>query len=47
MFLALAGLAGPAWALRSQADQLLSSAGDRAAVAVPDAPPLPHTTTDR
>ncbi|QES21288.1 hypothetical protein DEJ46_21055 [Streptomyces venezuelae] len=43
-FLALAGLAGPAWALRSHADQLLASAGHRAAVAVPDALPLPHAT---
>ncbi len=44
-FLALAGLAGPAWTLRSQADQLLSSPGHRVAVAVPDALPLPHATT--
>ncbi|MFD4373344.1 hypothetical protein [Streptomyces sp. NPDC058486] len=46
-FLALAGLAGPAWALRSQTDHLLGSPGHRAAVAVPDALPLPHATTDR
>ncbi|MFE2556740.1 hypothetical protein ACFXGT_12000 [Streptomyces sp. NPDC059352] len=46
-FLALAGLAGPAWALRSQTDQLLASHGHRAAVAVPDVLPLPHATTDR
>ncbi|MFC3233051.1 hypothetical protein CP967_18070 [Streptomyces nitrosporeus] len=43
-FLALAGLAGPAWALRSQADQLLGSPARRAAVAMPEAFPLPRTT---
>ncbi|GGR13549.1 hypothetical protein GCM10010282_02410 [Streptomyces roseolus] len=46
-FLALVGLAGPAWALRSQTDHLLGSPGHRAAVAVPDAPPFPHAITDR
>ncbi|WP_435059980.1 hypothetical protein [Streptomyces sp. bgisy060] len=46
-FLALAGLAGPAWALRSQANQLLGSPSHRTALAVPDVPPLPHATTGR
>ncbi|MFC7866341.1 hypothetical protein ACFU5B_21260 [Streptomyces murinus] len=43
-FLALAGLAGPAWVLRSHAGQLLESASGRAAVAVPDALPVPDAT---
>ncbi|MFC9395017.1 hypothetical protein ACFTWS_17915 [Streptomyces sp. NPDC057027] len=43
-FLALAGLTGPAWTLRSHAGQLLASPGHGAAVAVPDALPLPHAT---
>ncbi|WP_457537779.1 hypothetical protein [Streptomyces filamentosus] len=43
-FLALAGLAGPAWALRSQTHQLLGAADHRPAVAVPDEPPIPRTT---
>ncbi|MCX2178960.1 hypothetical protein KV205_00160 [Streptomyces sp. SKN60] len=41
-FLAIAGLAGPAWALRTQTGQLLDATGYRVAVAVPDTvlPPL-------
>ncbi|MGW3515897.1 hypothetical protein [Streptomyces hydrogenans] len=41
-FLAIAGLAGPAWALRAQTGQLLDATGHRVAVAVPDIglPPL-------
>ncbi|MFE7809399.1 hypothetical protein ACFU51_32980 [Streptomyces sp. NPDC057430] len=41
-FLAIAGLAGPTWALRTQAGQLLDATGHRVAVAVPDVvlPPL-------
>ncbi|MFC8278044.1 hypothetical protein ACFUJR_37045 [Streptomyces sp. NPDC057271] len=41
-FLAIAGLAGPTWALRTQAGQLLDATGHRVAVAVPDIvlPPL-------
>ncbi|WP_024755965.1 hypothetical protein [Streptomyces exfoliatus] len=35
-FLAFAGLIGPAWALRTHADQLLDATDHRAAVAAPD-----------
>ncbi|MFJ9430965.1 hypothetical protein ACIRQY_15065 [Streptomyces sp. NPDC101490] len=44
-FLALAGLAAPAWTLRSHADQLIDLSGRRPApVAVPGGLPLPGAT---
>ncbi|MEU1861830.1 hypothetical protein [Streptomyces gardneri] len=45
-FLAFAGLVGPAWALRTHADQLLNVPDHRAAVAAPDVV-LPSLATDR
>ncbi|WP_237305372.1 hypothetical protein [Streptomyces sp. SAT1] len=45
-FLALAGLVGPAWALRDQAVQLAGDMRHRPAVAVPDAS-LPHVVPGR
>ncbi len=44
-FLVFAGLAGPAWSLRTHAGQLLGATVHRAAVAVPDivSAPLPPT----
>ncbi|MER8035158.1 hypothetical protein [Streptomyces hydrogenans] len=45
-FLAIAGLAGPAWALRAQTGQFLDATGHRVAVAVPDID-LPLLATGR
>lgn len=45
-FLAFVGLAGPSWALRTQAVQLLDATGDRVAMAVPDVVP-PSLVTGR
>ncbi|MGW2116329.1 hypothetical protein [Streptomyces zhihengii] len=42
-FLTFAGLVGPAWALRTHADQLLD-AGHRVAVTAPDAVPPSFAT---
>ncbi|MFJ8298375.1 hypothetical protein ACIQ9R_21145 [Streptomyces sp. NPDC094447] len=38
-FLTFAGLVGPAWALRTHADELLDAAGNRLVVTAPDAVP--------
>ncbi|MEW1696451.1 hypothetical protein [Streptomyces sp. NPDC091278] len=38
-FLTFAGLVGPAWVLRTHADQLLDTAGHRLVVTAPDAVP--------
>ncbi|MFF6834105.1 MULTISPECIES: hypothetical protein [unclassified Streptomyces] len=46
VFLALAGLVGPAWALRDQAVQLVGDMSHRPAVAAPDAS-LPHLVPSR
>ncbi|MET9935793.1 MULTISPECIES: hypothetical protein [unclassified Streptomyces] len=45
-FLALAGLVGPAWALRDQAVQLVGDMRHRPAVAAPDVS-LPHLASGR
>ncbi|WP_063885376.1 MULTISPECIES: hypothetical protein [unclassified Streptomyces] len=45
-FLALAGLVGPAWALRDQAVQLVGDMRHRPAVAAPDVS-LPHLAPGR
>ncbi|MGV9687810.1 hypothetical protein ACWDUX_01670 [Streptomyces sp. NPDC003444] len=46
MFLALAGLVGPTWALRDQAVQFVGDMSHRPAVAAPDVS-LPHLAPGR
>lgn len=44
VLLASTGLVGPAWTLRTQADQFLDATGLRGAVVAPDVAPAPIIT---